>query len=75
MVDSVPMHIGTLRTELRITLSELEAQINAVRDLAKTEGCESYMLRDLRGEFMLTPLLTAKANALSALTSLQPTKK
>lgn len=74
-MDSVPMHVGTLRTELRITLSELEAQINAVRDLAKETGCESYMLRNQAGEFMLAPLLIAKASALSSLASLQVQKR
>jgi hypothetical protein len=57
--------------ELRSTLSHINEQLNSVYTYADSHGTEPSRLQTTTGEFMLTPLLVAKANVLSALTSLK----
>lgn len=71
MADELRMRASTLRTELRITLAEIEAQITVVRGMAKEADTESYLMRDERGFLLMVPLLSAKAQCLSALVDLQ----
>jgi hypothetical protein len=60
-----------LQQELRNLRAELNRQIHQVRMLAKEMDIEAAVLKDQSGNFMLTPLLAAKAQVLSALANLE----
>ena len=64
-----------LGRELVNALSEVEAQIQATRNVAIELGCTVYQLRDSRGGFMLAPLLHDKSQLLHALTLLNRREK
>ena len=57
-----------LGRELTRTLVQVNAQIEAVRREAVTMGIEAVDMKDTHGNFVLIPLLSAKAQALHALT-------
>jgi len=57
-----------LGRELTRTLSQVNRQIEAVQRDAVAKGIEAVDMRDTNGNFVLIPLLAAKAQALHALT-------
>lgn len=52
---------------------QLEDQIEEVRELGLELGCRPSQVRTPSGDFMLTPLLLAKAQTLSAMVMLRNT--
>jgi hypothetical protein len=56
-----------LGRELVTALNEVNEQQEAVRKVALEVGCFSYQLRDTNGNFMMAPLLAAKAQLLHGL--------
>lgn len=56
-----------LGRELTRTLVQVNAQIEAVRREAVSMGIEAVDMKDAHGNFVLIPLLAAKAQALHAL--------
>jgi hypothetical protein len=57
-----------LGRELVRTLHQVGRQIETVERDAKKKGVSQYSLQDTNGNYMLSPLLTAKAQLLHALT-------
>lgn len=64
-----------LRKEISTNLSEIEAQILAIKKVAADMEIHPTSLRDSSGNFMLAPLLVSKASALHALVLLQAERK
>lgn len=56
--------------ELFDTLEGLNKQILEVGKLAESVGCQPQELRTMQGDLMLSPLLVAKAGALTGLACL-----
>ena len=56
-----------LGRELTSTLSQVNAQIAAIRTHCVDRGMDPYQLRDQNGAYALSPLLAAKAQCLHAL--------
>lgn len=57
-----------LGRELMRTLTQVSRQIEAIEKAANKDGISQYSLRDTNGNYILTPLLAAKAQLLHALT-------
>jgi biotin operon repressor len=53
--------------ELGKTFREIELQIKSVEEQAQKLGISVYSMRDSYGNFVLAPLLVAKANTLHAI--------
>jgi hypothetical protein len=53
--------------KLKLTERELRAQLQAIDDEAKRQGCSSFQLRDTTGAFTYAPVLAALANVQTAL--------
>jgi len=66
------LNIRELNTELSTLLGDIDQQIKAVEQEASVRGCTPYELRHVSGSFMLTDLLIAKANILTALLQMPP---
>lgn len=64
-----------LSNSIRENLTDIERQISEVLRTATELKTEPSRVRDSQGNFMLTPLLVAKAQMLHALTLLQTTKE
>lgn len=56
-----------LGRELTKTLSQIGQQIDVVNDAAQEEGISPYKMRNEHGDYLLSPLLAAKAQALHAI--------
>lgn len=56
-----------LGRELSRTMSQINAQIEEVREEAKRMEISPIKMRDTSGNYVLTPLLVAKAQTLHAL--------
>lgn len=67
-MDTAPQH---LHRSLSQTLIEIEHQILIVHREAEVMHTEPSLIRDERGNFLLTPLLVGKAQVLHALTLLE----
>lgn len=52
---------------------QIEDEIDEVREMALEMGCRSSQVKTNHGDFMLTPLLLAKAQTLSAIAMLRNT--
>ena len=52
---------------LATTASQINQQIEAVKKVADEMSCSIFDLRDAQGNFMMAPLLAAKAQTLHAL--------
>jgi len=63
-----------LRRDLVRLLNEIELQIKAVKAKAEEMGIPPEKMRDASGNWVMTPLLLAKAQVYSTLVALQ-TKK
>lgn len=62
--------ITSLEQEILDTLTELNHQIDNVRDVATSMNITAHQLRNTDGSFVFGPLLVAKANLLFALASM-----
>jgi len=60
-----------LRREITRHLTDIERQIGQVYRRAEEMHTEAFLIRDEKGNFLLTPLLVAKAQCLHSLTLLQ----
>ena len=60
-----------LKQELRNLRAELNRQIVEVRKMAQELGIDALAMRDANHNFIMAPLLTAKASVLSALAYLE----
>ncbi len=60
-----------LKADIKVTLKELQAQIDQLKDYAHVRDIPVSKLQDKTGQFMMTGLLTAKAQMLSSLTLLE----
>lgn len=60
-----------LRAELRDTLRSIDMQIDVVNSKALKAGTVSYRMQDANGGWVLTPLLQARAQVLTALVTLE----
>ena len=72
--SSLAMSAAKLKNDLRILLMDVEVQIIAVRNQAKRLGVDPSAVMDPNGNFLMIPLLSAKATILSALANLENTK-
>lgn len=64
-----------LLSELRMSLRQLNAQIETVFNNARDRRADPYLLTTPDGAPVLTPLLTAKVAALRAIVDLRNTEK
>lgn len=64
-----------MRKETIALLNQINAQIKEVEEEATRMGISPVKLRDSHGNWVMGPLLLAKAQAYSALVQLQTTKK
>jgi hypothetical protein len=62
---------GVIRAELAKSLTEIDAQIEEIKNYASNLNIPVVSLRDANTNWVYIPLLVAKANALSALAQLQ----
>jgi hypothetical protein len=60
-----------LLAELDRLHEDLDKQIKAVEELAVSQQINKYAMRNMNGDFMLAPLLVAKAGVLASKASLQ----
>lgn len=60
-----------LRRDTIQLLKQIDMQIQEVEREAKRMGIQSYQLRDSNGNWAMSPLLAAKAQAYSSLIQLQ----
>lgn len=60
-----------VKNELHLCLAQINSQINVVRETATEAEILSYKLQDTNGNFILAPLLVAKAQVLDALSRLE----
>jgi hypothetical protein len=63
-----------LRRDTMELLKQIDAQINDVNRHASQMGIKGYQLRDANGNWAMSPLLLAKAQAYSTLVQLQITR-
>ena len=56
-----------LEKELTRTLESIDVQIQALIERAKAMGIRAYRMQDTHGNFVLSPLLCARANVLVAI--------
>jgi hypothetical protein len=56
-----------LGRELFKTISQIQQQIDEIKAEAKIQGIEAVKMRDITGNWALTPLLAGKAQCLHAL--------
>lgn len=65
------MDESALINSLEKTLREINTQINLLWKDAETAGVQIEELKNPRGDYLVIPLLTSKAQVLSALASLR----
>jgi hypothetical protein len=64
-------NVNELRKDTVALIQQINAQIKEVEDRAREQGCAATKLIDSRGDFVLLPLLLAKATAYNTLVMLQ----
>lgn len=65
------MSINSIENELEKTFHELVQTQDSINREATIINCNPHMLRDMNGQFLLAPILVAKANILAALATLR----
>lgn len=65
------MSASELFEELKRTLLSINTQIGYVRKEAQRQHISAYAIQDTNGNFMLAPLLVAKANVLHSIVTLK----
>ena len=69
------MGIEGLTRRLHMVIEQLEAQEIEVKNLARMQGVPPQSLRNRDGSYVMTPILLAQAQALSALQALESRKR
>lgn len=64
-----------LKRRLYVVIENLEAQAAEVQRLADEQMCKPEELRTRDGNYIMIPIITAQAQALSALQALQAAEK
>lgn len=76
MVDSSRNYpAADLNDQLFVTLAQVQTQINATFTRAESRGVRPEEMLDANGNWLLTPLLVAKAQTLAALVQLNASVK
>lgn len=60
-----------LSKDLHICLNQIDAQVDTAQKLCQTMGIMPQDLRSYQGDFVMGPLLVAKATCLAALVNLE----
>jgi len=61
----------SLRRDVIAVIKEIDAQIDEVKEQAARMGVPPQKMRDMNGNFVMSPLLLAKAQAYGSLIQLQ----
>lgn len=64
-----------MKRRLYVVIEQLEKQEAEVKRLAEDQMCKPEELRTRDGSYLMIPILTAQAQALAALQSLQASEK
>lgn len=70
-LNSEVLSDGSILEDLQIVLENIEDQILEVEKMAHEHGCRPVELQTGNGDFMLRPLIVAKASAIAAIVTLR----
>lgn len=62
---------NTLRKETIAVVKSIDAVVENIEEVARERGCAPEELRDMNGNWILSPLLVARAQCINTLTLLR----